>query len=242
MNYFTYTSYDKYKLIDSSKKSLFRKSSLMRMILGVTSTTSICFLFSLAHARWRNFHFSYVKNWIKGSFCFSLLFYTGNELIFAASNFYNLYTNFWINYTILAFILSKVHYRYLIRNNRMKWYEAIKYSHKCFLYFLVINLVIDLFIKLNREIYLYQEKDLFDIVREKYKDPVTNTPNFDMTYGEFEELFMKSFHIFNSNEKNKLIRRNLKTNRRNDINKSVFSKFMVLKTVDLYELYKNNKV
>ncbi len=124
----------------------------------------------------------------------------------------------------------------------MKWYEAIKYSHKCFLYFLVVNLVFELFLKLSREIYLYNEKDLFDIVRENYKDPETNTPNFNMTYGEFEKHFMKSFHIFNSTEKHKLIRRNLKTHKTDNQKNSVLTKYMVIKTVDLYDLYKNNKV
>jgi hypothetical protein len=92
---------------DISKKTLFRKSALTRIILGTLSTTSVCFLYSLAHAKYRNFPFSFVKNWLKGSFSFSCLFYSGNEMMYAASNYYGIYTNFWINYSLLAYSLSK---------------------------------------------------------------------------------------------------------------------------------------
>ena len=124
----------------------------------------------------------------------------------------------------------------------MKWYMAIKYSHKCFLYFLVINLVIDLLIKLKREIYLFEEKDIFDILRENFKDPDTNTPNFNFTYDDLERHFMKPFHLLNDTEKLKVIKSNLKSQRHSNKNKTLKGSMFDIKTVNVFDLYKNNKV
>lgn len=252
--------YTKNKMIDTSKKSLFRKSGPTRIFLGVTTCTSVCFLYSLAHSKYRNFPFSFVKNWLKGSLCFSILFYSGNELMYAASNFFGIYTNFWINYSILSYYLSKIHYRYLIRNNHLKWYLAIKYSHKCFLYLLVINCLFDLILLLNKEVILYDQEDLFDIVRERFIDKETGMPNYDMNYQDLENHFMKSIQLFNSPEKLNILKRNEKrhsftdkyTNKnsisenksnlstRGNKNSILFSGLSI-KTVDIFELYKNNK-
>lgn len=237
------TNHEKIQYTDISKNNLFRRSALLRIFIGVSSTTFISFLFSMAHARWRNFHFSYVINWLKGSSIFSLLFYSGNEILYAGCNFFNIYTNFWLNGSFLALTLSKLHYKYLIRNKMMKWYVAIKYSHKCFLYFLVINLVFDLIIKLKREIYLFEEKDLFDILRENFKDSETNTPKFNLTCDDLEKHFMKPLHILNDTEKIKIIKYNLR-HQNKDKKKGEISlaNFFKVKTVNVFDLYKNNKV
>jgi len=234
--------------IDTSKENLFRQSALMRILLGTFTTTTISIFYALAHARYRKFELNFVKNWVKGSFTFSLMFYTGNEVLFSITNFYKIYTNFWLNYTVLAYFLSKIHYRFLIRNHMMKWYTAIKYSHKCFLLFLVLNLTIELFIYLTKEIYLFDEKDVFDILKEKYTDKFSEDPNFDMTYKEIEDNFMKTFHIINSKEKIKKIKEHIsKKNQEKSKNLEAYidNKSMLnfkLNTVNLYEMYKNKEI
>jgi hypothetical protein len=253
---------NKIQYVDVSKKNFFRNSAISRIVLGTLSTTSICLFYSLAHAKYRNFPFSFVKNWLRGSFSFSLLFYTQNEALVSICNYFNVYTNFWVNYTLIAYTLSKVHYRYLIRNNQMKWYLAIKYSHKCFLYLLVFNLMIELGIMLNKEIYLYNEPDLFDIVNEKFKDKNGN-PNFNMTYDDLEENFMKPFQLFNSREKINIVNKNMKTHdfgtnvgrgietksevwgttkNNEQRKKNVLASGFKIRTVDFYDLYKKNKI
>ena len=153
---------------DISKETIFRKSAVTRILIGTLASTTISVFYALAHARYRKFELSFVKNWFKGGFTFSFMFYSGNEVLFSVANFYKIYTNFWLNYTAVAYLLSKIHYRFLIRNHMMKWYAAIKYSHKCFLLFLVTNLTFELLIYLTKEIYLFDEKDVFDILKEKY--------------------------------------------------------------------------
>ncbi len=233
---------------DTSKENFFRHSALTRILLGTLATTTISVFYALAHARYRKFELSFVKNWFKGSFTFSLMFYTGNEILFSITNFYKIYTNFWLNYTAVAYFLSKIHYRFLIRNNMMKWYTAIKYSHKCFLLFLVVNLTFELIIYLTREVYLFDEMDVFDILKEKYTNKFSDDPNFDMTYKEIEDNFMKSFHVVNSKEKIKKIKQHIgkkneekcKTLEEYFENKSIM-KFK-LNTVNLYEMYKNKEI
>lgn len=230
---------------DISKKKLIRKSSYVRILLGTFTATTIGLVFSLAHAKYRNFNFSYVKNWVKGSCIFSFLFYTGNEIMFTSANLFKIYTNFWINYSLLAYYLSKFHYRYLMKNRMMKWYNAIRYSHKCFLYFLVINLSLELIIFLIREIRLYDYPDLFDEIRENYgknsnrnitSDNPVNTNKNEMTYYVIQNLFMKPFHVFNSKEKMNIIESHKSYKKRSN------NFFLKIKTVDLYNLYKSNKM
>jgi hypothetical protein len=236
---------------DISRENLFRKSAFLRISLGTLTTTTISIFYALAHAKYRKFEFGFVKNWLKGTFTFSFLFYTGNEIIFSISNFYRVYTNFWINYTGLAYFLSKIHYRYLIRNHMMKWYQAIKYSHKVFLLFLVVNLILELLIFLTREIYLFEESDVFDNIREKFIDTHSNKPNFNMTYKDLEDNFMKSFHVINSKEKVKKIKEHLK--KKNEKNFDSLEEYLnhktnkhgsefKIKTVNLYEMYKNKEI
>ncbi len=130
----------------------------------------------------------------------------------------------------------------------MKWYAAIKYSHKCFLLFLVVNLILELFVFLTREIYLFDEKDVFDTLKEKFSDKNSNQPNFEMTYQDLENNFMKSFHIVNSKEKVKKIKEFLKEESADEIEEMLNTKkerrLMPnrLKTVNLYKLYKNKEI
>jgi hypothetical protein len=237
---------------DMSKEKIFRQSAILRIFLGTFTATTISIFYALAHAKYRKFDFSFVKNWLKGSFAFSFMFYTGNEIIFFFANFHRIYTNFWINYTALAYILSKIHYRYLIRNHMMKWYQAIKYSHKVFLLFLVLNLFIEIFIYLTREIYLFEEADVFDILSEKFIDKNSKEPNFNLTYKDLENNFMKSFHILNSKEKVKKIKEYMKN--QNQENFESYEDYLKnkthrhdgrhsrIKTVNLYEMYKNKEI
>jgi hypothetical protein len=77
-----------------------------------------------------------------------------------------------------------------------------------------------------------------------------------MTYQDLEENFMKTFQVFNSQEKFKVLKKNLKTHSWNDKyennlnivennsrnkNKLLLSCFK-LKTVDIFDLYKKNKI
>lgn len=226
------------EIFDTSQNKIFRKSSLGRIILGTIGTTTCCFFYSFCLARYKNYSFSFIKNWIKGSLCFSFLFYTSNEFLFSLSKFYSIYTNYWINYTAICYFLSKMHYRYLIRYHSIKWYNAIKYSHKCFLYMCVINLILETFIYLTREIYLFSEDDIFDIVHQKFYDE-NNNPNYNLSYEDVEKNFMKSFHIINSQSKMKRIEKYIyekkledKDNNRNNSN---------INTINLYDFYKNKK-
>jgi len=137
----------------------------------------------------------------------------------------------------------------------MKWYLAIKYSHKCFLLFLVINLIFELFLKIGREFILFKEKDLFDIINKKFKDPETHKANFNnMTYDDLEKHFMKPFHIFNSSEKIKVLYKNSQIHNFNNMdkdekikskreeNKLKLISTIKFKTVNFFDLYKNNKI
>lgn len=237
---------------DVSKENILRQSAVLRICLGTFTTTTVSLFYALAHAKYRRFDFSFVKNWFKGSFAFSFMFYTGNEFIFSLTNFHRIYTNFWINYTALAYCLSKMHYRYLIRNHMMKWYQAIKYSHKVFLLFLILNLIIELFIYLTREIYLFEEADVFDILKEKFIDKNSMEPNYKMTYNDLENNFMKSFHVLNSKEKVKKIKENVRNQNKENFesyddylkNKSYGhgGRYPKIKTVNLYEMYKNKEI
>lgn len=213
---------------DGSENRLVRKSAITRIILGTITCTGCSVLYALAHAKYRNLDFQFVKNWLKGSLVFSSSFYTLNEGLLAVTKYYGVYTNFWINYSVVCYFLSKVHYRYLIRNHMMKWYMAIKYSHKCFLYFLVANLFIELIVYLFREIQLYDGEDIFDIVKNKYMDENGN-PNFDMTYDEIEKVFRAPWYLLNSADKVRVMRKHMRENPNHSH----------IKTIDLYELYKN---
>jgi hypothetical protein len=233
--------YYKYADASNSNKTVFRQSALARILLGTCATSTICILYSLAHARYRKFDISFVKNWIKGGLTCSFLFYTGNEMLLALSKYYQFYTNFWINYSLLAYYLSKLHYKYLIRNRMIKWFEAIQYSHKIFLYFLTANLVIEFVIFLTREFYLYDEPDILD----KLKNIKENKTPF--TYSLLEENFMKGVHIINSEEKREFIKSQMRS-LDNDLilgSEKVgggAKKFNRIKVVNLYGLYKNNKI
>jgi hypothetical protein len=216
--------------IDSNKHRLLRKSALSRIILGTLTCTGISVLYATAHAKYRKLDASFIINWLKGSTIFSFSFYTLNEGMFSLSKYYGIYTNFWLNYTIVAYYLSKVHYRYLIRNHIMKWYNAIRYSHKCLLYLCVFNMIIEMGIYLVREIQLYDDEDVFDYIKQNFMEH--NKPSFNFTFKELQEHFMKSFHVLNSSDKVKHIKKYMREHPNNSR----------IETVDLYELYKTNNI
>ena len=110
----------------------------------------------------------------------------------------------------------------------MKWYNAIRYSHKCFLYLCVFNLIIELAIYLLREAYLYDGEDVLDRLRDYVNNNNSNTMDLDT----LRENFLASHHVLNSSDKMNKIRKYMSEND----NKSNF------KTIDLYDFYKKNKI
>jgi hypothetical protein len=222
------------EIIESGRDVLFRKSALTRILLGTFVTTSSSLLFSYALYRYKHYSKSFIANWIKGSFTFSSAFYSLNEVLMGICKYYKVYTNFWINYTLISYNLSKIHYRYLIRNHMMKWYLAIPYSHKCFLYFCVLNMIIELVLFLSKEVYLYDEPDFLDILKDKKKE--------ELTIYDIENHFMKGFYIINSEQKKHILE--LYIQEQSDL-RSKFpnqqKKFTIKNKINLYELYAKNK-
>jgi hypothetical protein len=216
--------------IDGNLERFFRKSAISRVIIGTTVCTGVSVLYAVAHAKYRKLDTSFIINWLKGSTVAGLSFFSLNELFFASSKYFKIYTNFWINYTFIAYYLAKVHYRYLIRNHRMPWYSAIKYSHKCFLYLCVGSMLIELIAYIIREVQLYDDEDIFDILSERFmKD---GRASFNFGYDELCEHFLKSFHVVNSSDKVRDIKRYM----REHPNESKIN------TIDLYEFYKGNNI
>jgi hypothetical protein len=217
--------------IDSNKNNLFRRSALPRIMIGTISSTTIAVLYACAHAKYRKLEISFVANWLKGSSIASLSFYSLNEGLLAATKYYNVYTNFWINYSFICYYLSKVHYRYLIRNHIMKWYNAIRYSHKCFLYFCVFNLIIELGVYLYREVELYDDEDVFDYIKLNLME--NGRPSFkNFTFKDLSDYFMTGFHVLNSSDKSKQLRRYMRENPNGS----------KVETIDLYEFYRTNNI
>ena len=101
---------------------------------------------------------------------------------------------------------------------------------------------------------LFNDEDLFDLINKKYKDK-SGKANFNLTYNDLEEHFMKPVQLFNSKEKNEYINKNMKTygyksnklhsNKVNINNKdqnSLLSIGLKIRTVNFYDLYKENKI
>jgi hypothetical protein len=216
--------------IDGNKNRIFRNSAGVRIVLGTIACTGVSVLYACAYAKYKKLDTSFIINWLKGSALAGFGFYTSNEALFALSKYHRIYTNFWINYTLTCLWLSKAFYRFLIRNNIMKWYNAIRYSHKCFLYLCVINLIFEFGVYLFREVQLYDDEDIFDTIREKFMRNGLAECNF--TYRDLEENFMKSFHVLNSPGKVKDVKRYMKDNPNNS----------KINTLDLYEYYKGNNI
>jgi hypothetical protein len=184
------------KYRDVQGDAFIRKSSLLKIATGTTVISSSCILYALAMRKVKNHPYQYVKNWGKGSLVFSFSFYFLNEVFHSLSKFYQIYTNFWINNSISAYLLSKIHYRYLIKTSRMKWHSAILYSHKCFASLCVFNIIAESVISTIRYIYLYDEPDIIDYINEKIKNE-----NDLITYVELQRNFLKPVHVINSEEK-----------------------------------------
>ena len=135
-------------------ESILRPSATPRIMLGTLTTTSFATLFAHSVCMYKDFPKSYVFNMFRGSFVFSLLYFSINESLFCASRYFNVYSNYWSNYSIAAYLCSKLHYRYLIRHNYLKWHEAILYSHKLFLTLCVASLFIEAFLQFIRTLHL----------------------------------------------------------------------------------------
>ena len=215
---------NKYK--DGTNNRIIRKSALIRIILGTASTTTICLIYSFTHARYRNLEKTFIKNWFKGSLITSLSFYILNEALIISTKFLNIYSNFWINYTLICYYLSKIHYRYLIRNNIMKWYNAIRYSHKCFLYFCIFNLSIEMILFTIREAYLYDEEDVIDRLNRFLNK---SEAKYLLSYDDIVENFISPVHVLNNLNKVSNINTYMKENPNGSR----------INTIDLYEYYKN---
>jgi hypothetical protein len=215
---------------DATSNRIIRKSALTRITIGTLTCTGLCFLYAISHAKYRHLDYRFIGNWVKGSLVFSFGFYSLNEALWAGFKYYNLYTNYWINYSLSAYYLSKVYYRYLIRNHIMPWYTAIKTSHKYFLYLCVFNLIIESLIYIKREIELYDEEDIIDIWIKKRNSLNDTDDKIQIdSYDELEAMFRKPIHIFNSKKKkDKLI----KYMKEKDDDSNV---------IDLYEFFKEGK-
>jgi len=191
--------YTKNNLKDISSESIIRKSSKIRIIGGTILTTSICTLYAVSVAKYRTLGNKFILNWLKGSLIFSFGFLSLNECIYSLSKYYNIYNNIWIGYSISGYLLSKMHYRRLIRYHNYKWYSAILYSHKCFASLTCSFIVIDYIIDTLRLIYLYDEDDIFDIYEKMFRN------NKNITLMDIKDQFMKPIHIINSEEKKRKI-------------------------------------
>ena len=218
-------NYDKkYKEINPNK--LIRDSSKIRIITGTTVVTTSCILYSFAMKKLKNHPTQFCKNWAKGSLIFSFSYYTLNEFFFGISKYYQIYSNYWLNSSLSAYILSRVFYRHLIKNSLMRWHSAILFSHKCFASLCVFNILFELSFQTLRFLYLYDEEDVIDILDKKIKEQ----SNFD--FNDVQEIFMGPIHIFNSENKINKIRKYIAENKiKLKNNKDSI-------TFDLYNYYK----
>ena len=217
---------EKKKYRDVQSDTIIRKSGLLKIATGTTIISSSCILYALAMRQLKNHPLQYVKNWGKGSLIFSFSFYLLNEVFHSLSKFYQIYSNFWINNSISAYVLSKVHYRYLIKTSRMKWHSAILYSHKCFASLCIFNILAESVFSTIRYIYLYDEPDIIDFINEK-----VNNDNDLITYVELQRNFLKPVHVINSEKKMQKMREFYKDNKSKSDEKT---KVMF----DLYNYYK----
>lgn len=223
--------HDKYiKLKDNSKNKIIRPSSFTRITLGTFFSSSSCFIYSLIFAKLKKLDHVFVRKYLKGSFLLSLGFFGLNEIVYSTSKYFGIYSNFFINYSITSYIMSKFFYRHLIRNHYMQWDKAIKYSHKCFLIFCVFISALELMVYLYREIHLFDGDDFFDYFEKKLKNK-----NDHITFKDIENNFMCSFHILNNPEKRKLLDKYIYENSRDGKTKN--DKYQ---TVNLYKFYRDN--
>lgn len=224
------------KLKDKSKDKLIRPSCYARIILGTFFTSSSCLIYSLIFAKLKKLDHSFVKNYLKGSLVLSFGFFGLNELIYSSQKYFGIYSNFFINYSITSYIMSKFFYKHLMRKHYMQWDKAIKYSHKCFLIFCVLISFIELMVYLYREIQLYDGEDLFD-----YIEKITKSENKEqITFKDIENNFMCSFHIFNNPEKRKQIDKYIIENSERSDNNSNNDTNKRYRSVNLYKFFREN--
>ncbi len=222
------------KLKDNSKDKLIRPSCFTRIVLGTFFTTSSCFIYSLIFAKLKKLDHTFIRNYLKGSFLLSSGFFTLNEILFSTTKYFGIYSNFFINYSLTSYILSRLFYKHLIRNHYMPWDKAIKYSHKCFLIFCVLISALELLIYIYREIQLYDGEDIYDYFEKKALnggDPIT--------FNDIEVNFMSGFHILNNPEKRKMIDKYIYENSQFDKENGLFNN-RKLKSVNLYKFFRDN--
>lgn len=214
----------KYK--DADAERIVRKSAPIRVILGTLTVTSSCILFSMAMRSVKNYPNTYVTNWAKGSLVFSLAFYTLNEALLSFCKYYSIYTNFWINSTISAYVLSKFHYRYLIKTQQMRWHSAILYSHKCFAFLCVFNILTEGWLSFCRYVYFYDEPDVIDFMKTRMSD-IKNP----VTFEELQSNLITPYHIINSDRKKESLKEFYYKN-------SILPDGRRKLTIDMYDYYK----
>ncbi len=217
------------KLKDNSNNRLIRKSAISRLTLGTFFTTSSCFIYSIIFTKLKKLEPSFIKNYTKGSFLLSFAFFSLNETIFSTSKYFGIYSNFFINYSLTSYFISKYFYRYLMRNSIMEWDKAIKYSQKCFLIFCVLICSLELFVYLYREIHLYDGQDIFDYFEKKIIEDKDH-----ITFKDIEDNFMNGFHIMNSPDKRRLIDKYILENTDDNQNMRRF------KSVNMYKFFRDN--
>ncbi len=230
------------KLKDKSKTTIIRPSGFTRILLGTFFTTSSCLIYSIIFTKLKKLDHSFIRNYLKGSFLLSFGFFSLNEFVFSTAKIFGLYSNFFLNYSITSYAMSRIFYKHLIRNHYMQWDKAIKYSHKCFLIFCVCISAMELIIYIYREVQLYDGEDFFDYFDKKLNKSNENTDDNGepITFKDIESNFMSAFHIFNNPEKRKMIdqyvlEQSYIEDRNNNNNRRY-------KTVNLYQFFRDKYI
>lgn len=223
------------QLKDNTKEKFIRKSAITRITLGTFLTTTTCFVYAVIFSKVKKLDNTIIKNYLKGSSILSFSFFSLNEFIYSSTNFLGIYSNFFINYSIVSYILSKKYYKYLIRKEIMTWEKAIKFSHKSFLIFCVLINLLELYIYLYREIALYDGEDVFDFYKRKFIDKNDEL----ITIEDIEKNLMAPIQIFNSIEKKKILDKYMIENYNDNDNNG---KNRNLRSVNIYKFVKDTSI
>ncbi len=143
-------------------KYYFRQSAVSRALLGTFFTSTTGILINLAFIKLKKLPSSiFIKN-IKQITSLSFFYFSTNELTFAWFNFNNLYTNYWVCYTISAYISYRLYYLFLIKSRSSQWFISVLYSQKICMMMLTYSLIIESVLELLKESITYDEPDILD--------------------------------------------------------------------------------
>ena len=190
------------EFIKPKRKEIFgikvRNSSLLRILLGTSSTTFICFLFNLFMYNAKLRDLSSLKSNCKKYLFLSLSFYTLNEVIFSVAETILVYNSFPITNIISASLLYKPLAKNLF-HNKMYFFDAIHESKKKLLYLVSFSMTLEFILYFRKSVLTFSEPDIVD-----FTEKIINNNMIDKYYiKSFESGKVEFPGFFMLNSKNK---------------------------------------